>query len=91
MWICPQLLLLHLSMQKDWEPELEWEAQKQCNYQQWYMVLQVAVDLEGLDIEYYWLGNDLGAWAGTSGMTQAAVLDAPEKFQRALFSHALDD
>jgi hypothetical protein len=44
------------------------------------MVLQVAVDLEGLDIEYYWLGNDLGAWIGTSGMTQAAVvLEAPEK------------
>lgn len=55
------------------------------------MVLQVAVDLEGLDIEYYWLGNDLGAWAGTSGMTQVAVLEAPEKFKRALFSHALDD
>ncbi len=55
------------------------------------ITIQVAVDFEGLDIEYYWLGNDLGAWAGTSGMTQAAVLEAPENFQRALFSHALDD
>jgi hypothetical protein len=37
------------------------------------------------------LGNDLGTWAGTSGLTQVAVLEAPEKFQRALFSDAFDD